>query len=257
MVTFKSANDFRLRGGKYFMPCTSIDCVIFGFHDSQLKVLLLELTDLGGYGLPAGFIYKDEHIDDSAKRILKERTGLQDLFLQQFYIFGDPRRCDNNITKIVFEKGNIEAPKSNWLLQRFLTIGYYALVDFEAVNASPDYFSVSCEWHDIHNLPPMAMDHADIIQKALFTIRTHLRYEPVGYNLLPTKFTMPELQSLYETILDQKLDRRNFQRKMLSYGILKRLKEQRTGVAHKAPYLYSFDLKKYHKALKEGFQSAW
>jgi len=103
----------------------------------------------------------------------------------------------------------------------------------------------------------LAMDHASIVEKALFTLRTHLRYEPLGYNLLPAKFTMPELQSLYETILDQKLDRRNFQRKMLSYGILKRLKEQRKGVAHKAPYLYSFDLRKYHKALEEGFQSAW
>jgi 8-oxo-dGTP diphosphatase len=257
MVEFKSANEFRLKGGKYFMPCISIDCVIFGFHDNQLKLLLLEIANFGGYGLPAGFIYKEEHIDDSAKRILCERTGLQDIFLQQFYIFGDPHRCDDNITKTVFEKEQIKAPQNNWLLQRFLTIGYYALVDFEKVNATPDYFSEGCEWHDISKLPPLAMDHAYIVQKALFTLRTHLRYEPLGYNLLPAKFTMPELQSLYETILDQKLDRRNFQRKMLSYGILKRLKEQRKGVAHKAPYLYSFDLRKYHTALEEGFQSAW
>lgn len=239
------------------MPCISIDCVIFGFHNNQLKVLLLKLANFGGYGLVAGFIYKEEHIDESAKRILQERTGLDNIFLQQFYIFGDPRRCDENITKTVFEKENIDAPKDNWLLQRFLTIGYYALVDFEKVNAKPDYFSEDCKWFDIDNLPPLAMDHAHIIQKALFTLRTHLRYEPVGYNLLPAKFTMPELQSLYETILSEKLDRRNFQRKMLSYGILKRLKEQRKGVAHKAPYLYSFDLRKYHKALTDGFQSAW
>ena len=257
MITFKSVKEFRLRGGKYFMPGISIDCVIFGFHDNQLKVLLLKIAGINEYGLPAGFIYKDEHIDTSAKRILNERTGLHDIFLQQFYIFGDPHRCDDNITKNVFENTNINAPKSNWLLQRFLTIGYYALVDFAAVNATPDYFSETCEWHDIHNLPVLAMDHHDIIQKALFTLRTHLRYEPVGFNLLPSKFTMPELQSLYETILDEKLDRRNFQRKMLSYGILKRLKELRKGVAHKAPYLYSFDLRKYHKALNEGFQSAW
>lgn len=257
MVSFKSVNDFRLRGGKYFMPCVSIDCVIFGFHDGQVKVLLLKIANLGGWGLPAGFIYKNEHIDDSAQRILIERTGLKDLFLQQFYVFGDPNRCDNNITKIAFENTGTKAPATNWLLQRFLTIGYYALVDFKAVNAQPDPFSEDCDWHDIDNLPPLAMDHSNIIQQALLTLRIHLRYEPVGYNLLPEKFTMPELQKLYETILSKKLDRRNFQRKMLSYGILRRLKQRRKGVAHKAPYLYSFDLRKYHVALKEGFQSAW
>lgn len=257
MVQFRSVNDFRLNGAKFFVPSVSIDCVIFGFHDSQLKVLLLKIANLNGWGLPAGFIYKEEHIDDAAKRIVCERTGLQDLFLQQFYMFGDPRRCDNNITKIAFENSGIKAPKDNWLLQRFLTIGYYALVDFEAVKATTDIFSEDFEWHDIHSLPAMAMDHSEIVEQALFTLRTHLRYQPVGYNLLQEKFTMPELQKLYETILDQKLDRRNFQRKMLSYGILRRLKQRREGVAHKAPYLYSFDLRKYHKALKEGFQSAW
>jgi hypothetical protein len=257
MVEFKSANDFRLRGGKYFYAVYIYRLCNFWFPRQPVKSTFANDRQFRRLWLTAGFIYKEEHIDTSAKRILCERTGLQDIFLQQFYIFGDPRRCDENITKIVFEKEQIKAPQNNWLLQRFLTIGYYALVDFEKVNATPDYFSDSCEWHDINHLPPLAMDHNDIIQKALFTLRTHLRYEPVGYNLLPSKFTMPELQTLYETILGQNLDRRNFQRKMLSYGILKRLKEQRKGVAHKAPYLYSFDLRKYHKALEEGFQSAW
>lgn len=257
VIQFKSVNDFRLNGAKYFMPCISIDCVIFGFHDNQLKVLLLKIANLDLWGLPAGFIYKEEHIEDAAKRIVCERTGLQDLFLQQFYVFGDPHRCDNNITKSAFEKDHIQAPKDNWLLQRFLTVGYYALVDFEAVKASTDIFNEDYEWHDIHNLPKLAMDHNEIVQRALLTLRIHLRYQPVGYSLLQEKFTMPELQKLYETILDEKLDRRNFQRKMLSYGILRRLKQRRRGVAHKAPYLYSFDLRKYHKALREGFQTAW
>ena len=239
------------------MPCVSIDCVIFGFHDSQLKVLLLKIANLNGWGLPAGFIYKDEDIGDAAKRILCERTGLQDIFLQQFYVFGNANRCDNNITKIAFENEGIKAPEDNWLLQRFLTIGYYALVDYKAVVATTDFFSEEFEWHHVNDLPTLAMDHNEIVNKALVTLRTHLRYQPVGYNLLQDKFTMPELQKLYETILDQKLDRRNFQRKMLSYGILRRLKHRRHGVAHKAPYLYSFDLRKYHRALKEGFQSSW
>jgi 8-oxo-dGTP diphosphatase len=257
MVKFESVTDFRLNGGKYFMPCVSIDCVIFGFHDNQLKVLLLKIANLNGWGLPAGFIYNEEHIDAAAKRILCERTGLQDIFLQQFYVFGDPDRCKENITKIAFENSRIDAPEDNWLLKRFLTIGYYALVDYKAVNASPDFFSEDFDWHDIHNLPRLAMDHNAIVEQALITLRIHLRYQPVGYNLLPEKFTMPELQKLYETILDQKLDRRNFQRKMLSYEILRRLKQRREGVAHKAPYLYSFDLRKYHRALKDGFQTAW
>lgn len=257
MEHFKSANDFRLRGAKFFMPATSIDCVIFGFHDGQLKLLLLKIANFDRWVLPAGFIYKNEHIDDAAKRIMQERTGLNDLYLQQFYIFGDPHRCDDNITQTVFEKQGIQIPESNWLLKRFLTIGYYALVDFVAVNAKPDHFSEDCTWHDIHDIPALGMDHNNIVDKALMTLRTHLRYEPVGYNLMPVKFTMPELQKLYETILDEKLDRRNFQRKMLSYKILRRLKERRQGVAHKAPYLYSFDLRRYHKALKEGFQQLW
>src|SRR3954471_24120864 len=138
MVKFKSVNDFRLNGGKFFMPCISIDCVIFGFHDNQLKVLLLKVANLEAWGLPAGFIYKDEHIDASAKRILLERTGLNDIYLQQFFVFGDPRRSDNNITKIAFENTNTKAPADNWLLQRFLTIGFYALVNFKAVHATHD-----------------------------------------------------------------------------------------------------------------------
>jgi ADP-ribose pyrophosphatase YjhB (NUDIX family) len=179
MVQFTSATDFRLTGGKYFMPGISIDCVIFGFHDSQLKVLLLEIAGVGDWALPAGFIYKEEHIDDSVKRILKERTGLTDIFLQQFYVFGDPHRCDNNITKNAFEKSQIKAPSDNWLLGRFLTIGYYALLDFDKVAPFPDFLSNEFAWHDIHQLPKMAMDHNEIVQQALLTLRIHLRYQPL------------------------------------------------------------------------------
>jgi len=144
---------------------------------------------------------------------MHERTGLDDLFLQQFYVFGDPHRCDNNITKVVFENTKFNAPKNNWLLQRFLTIGYYALVDFKKVNARPDHFSQRCEWHDVYALPPLAMDHEEIILNALQTLRIHLRYEPVGYNLLPDKFTMSELQALYETIFGNKARPQKFSAK--------------------------------------------
>jgi hypothetical protein len=103
----------------------------------------------------------------------------------------------------------------------------------------------------------LILDHDHILQTALSTLRLQLNYQPIGYNLLPRKFTMPELQKLYETILDKKLDRRNFQRKILSYDILRQLDEKRTGVAHKAPFLYSFNLKNYQKALRQGLGGEW
>lgn len=257
MPSFKSIADFLERGDKHFLPCLSIDCVIFGFHANVLKVLLLKPKVLDGWALPGGFIYEQEHIDNSAQRILKERTGLHDIFLKQFFVFGEPERNNNSITIKSLKKRGIDIEKTNWLAQRFVSIGYYALVDFEEVMPSADSISDACEWWDIHKLPPLEMDHKNILEKALYTLRTHLLYHPVGYNLLPKKFTMPELQKLYETILDEKLDRRNFQRKIFSYGILNRLNEQRKGVAHKAPYLYSFNLRKYHKALKNGLQNGW
>jgi hypothetical protein len=109
----------------------------------------------------------------------------------------------------------------------------------------------------VNALPELMMDHRQILEKALQTLRQHLNAHPIGSNLLPVKFTMPQLQKLYETILNKKLDRRNFQRKILSYGILKRLKEVKKGVAHKAPYLYSFDVRTYEKALNDGLQGGW
>lgn len=124
-----------------------------------------------------------------------------------------------------------------WFLQRFITVGYYALVDFSKAVPRPDVTSEACAWWDLQEVPPPALDHHRILQKALETLRKQLHDLPIGYNLLPEKFTMPELQRLYETLLGKKLDRRNFQRKMLGYGILNRLEERKSGVDHKAPYL--------------------
>ena len=143
------------------------------------------------------------------------------------------------------------------LFRRFVTIGYYALVEYSYVDPKPDRFSDFCSWRDVNDLPLLMMDHQQITEKALDMLQLHLNYHPIGYNLLPLKFTMPELQKLYETILNKELDRRNFQRKILSYGILRRLKEVKKGGAHKAPYLYSFDLRTYQRALKEGLQGDW
>ena len=244
-------------GEKSFLPSLSVDCVIFGFHENQLKVLLLKHRYLDMWSLPGGFVYRDEPTDAAAYRVLKERTGLNEIFLQQFHVFGEPDRSEKEFHLRDLKKDGINVNADHWILQRFVTIGYYALVEFSKVNPASDTISEKCVWWEIHKVPDLILDHRKILDTALATLRMQLNYQPIGYNLLPEKFTMPELLKLYETILDKKLDRRNFQRKILGFRIIRRLKETKKGVAHKAPYLYSFDLKKYHKALSEGFNVGW
>jgi ADP-ribose pyrophosphatase YjhB (NUDIX family) len=236
-----------------YLDHISIDCVVFGFHEGQLKVLGLKIKNEASWYLPGGFVMKDEPIEMAADRILKERTGLDKIFLQQFRVFGDPDRArpHHDMYKDMIPQ------EENWFSMRFLTIGYYALVDFVNVNPTPDGHSESCTWYDLTDLPDFKLDHAQIVQSALDTLRLQLNYQPIGYNLMPKEFTMPELQKLYETILDKKLDRRNFQRRMLGFGILNRSEQPRKGGAHKAPYLYSFDLEHYQNALKEGLKGGW
>jgi 8-oxo-dGTP diphosphatase len=244
----KKLKSFLLNGHKDFLPHISVDCVIFGFHDNQLKVLLLKWKERGSWCVPGGFVMHDESLDDSAERTLQERTGLKDIFLRQFQAFGSPKR----------EKGKrpfkIIGTSKSWLMERFITVGYWALVEFSKVTPQPDWLSEDCQWHDIHKVPKLIYDHNQIVESALDALRLSLNDHPVGYNLLPEKFTMPELQKLYETILDTPLDRRNFQKKMLSLDILERLAERKTGGAHKAPFLYRFDKRKYEKAMKKGLR---
>jgi len=253
MLTKKELEEFCDNARENYLAHISIDCVVFGFHEGQMKVLVLELKNGGEWYLPGGFVLKKEPIEEAANRILKERTGLDEIFLQQFHVFGDPERSKEHFDTY---KDMLPA-KDNWFTNRFLTIGYYALVDFCETNPAPDQFSASCIWCDLNDLPELMLDHALILKTALDTLRLQLNYQPIGYNLMPKEFTMPELQKLYETILDKKLDRRNFQRRMLGFGILNRSEQPRKGGAHKAPYLYSFDLKNYQDALKEGLKSGW
>jgi hypothetical protein len=142
--------------------------------------------------------------------------------------------------------------EDSWMFDRFITVGYSALVDFTKATPVPDIISDACEWFSIYNVPELILDHRDIFNEALENLRMQLNFHPVGFNLLPKKFTMPELQKLYETILDKRLDRRNFQRKIIATGILKKLDETKKGVPHKAPFYYKFDLRKYEKALRAG-----
>jgi ADP-ribose pyrophosphatase YjhB (NUDIX family) len=257
MKSNETINTLLTAGESNFLPTLSVDCVILGFHENQLKVLLLKHRHRDMWALPGGFIGKDEPTDAAAYRVLKERTGLNEIFLQQFQVFGEPDRSKKEFHLQDFKKDGITVNDSHWILQRFVTIGYYALVEFSKVSPAGDWVSEKCIWWDIHNVPELILDHRNILDRALATLRMQLNYQPIGYNLLPQKFTMPELQKLYETILDKKLDRRNFQRKILGFQILLRLNETKKGVAHKAPYLYSFDLKKYKIALTVGLNVGW
>ena len=249
--------DLVQNGTERFLPHISLDCVVFGFHENQLKVLLLKMKDREKWGLPGGFLQKDESVENAANRVLKERTGLDNIFLQQFHVFSDPARSDNQDLIGTLQKAGIAVNENNWFTQRFLSIGFYALVEFSEVTPTADTFSESCTWWDLQKIQTLMLDHNRILDKALEVLRLHLNYQPIGYNLLPEKFTMTELQKLYETILGKKLDRRNFQRKITGYGILQRWEERRSGVAHKAPYFYSFDQKKYQQALLDGLQGGW
>ncbi|WP_378410404.1 NUDIX hydrolase [Rhodocytophaga aerolata] len=242
---------------KYFLAHISLDCVVFGFHENQLKVLLAKLKGRDEWGLPGGFVGIQETAEYAASRVLKERTGLDQVFLQQFYVFSDPDRGEQLKEVESLKAISGSAIDIEWFKQRFISIGFYALVEFSQVEPTPDVISDACQWWDLAEVSKLMLDHNLILQKALETLRLQLNYQPIGYNLLPATFTMPELQRLYEAILGKQLDRRNFHRKITGYGILKKLNERRTGVAHKAPDLYSFDLDKYHQALKEGLQGGW
>ena len=244
----KRLREFLANGDAIFMPHISIDCVIFGFHHEQLKVLLLKWKDGGNWCLPGGFVKRNESLDDSAKRVLKERTGLKNIFLRQFQVFGDTNRERGK--KSFKLLGNARS----WLSDRFITVGYWALVEFSKVTPRADWLSEDCQWWEIAQLPKLMYDHNNIVEKALEALRLNLNGQPIGYNLLPERFTMPELQRLYEIILGATLDRRNFQKKILALDILERLPERKLGGAHKAPFLYRFDKKKYERAMKQGLK---
>jgi hypothetical protein len=230
---------------KDILPAVSIDCVIFGFHENQLKVLLVKFGNTDIYSLSGGFVLNEESLDEAATRILNHRTGISNTYLEQFYVFGDPKRVDPEIHRTVMKKNGVDLPPTHFLFKRFISVGYYALVDFTQINPTSSIAQEESGWFDIYELPAnIAFDHLHIIQKALESLRLLLDHKLAVFNLMPETFTMGELQSLYETILNKKLLRANFQRKMLSLGILERLEKKWGGGAHKAPYLYRFDQSK-------------
>ena len=202
-----------------YIPHLAYDSVIFGFNGEELKILILEYHNTGLFALPGGFVRRNENLDDAVKRGLKERTGLDKIYLEQFHTFGDISRPDPDVMRTILE-----------------------------ANGQKD----SINWYALDKLPPLMMDHRKIVEKALETLRNNLEKKLVGMNLLPSKFTMKELQLVYEAVLGEKLRRTTFQRKILGLDILKRHEKLFTGGAHKAPYLYSFKNKELIEHYEHG-----
>ena len=213
----------------------SIDGVIFGFHENQLRVLLLRWKRTDAWSLPGGFVRKQESVDAAAHRSMRERTGLNELFLRQFHVFGEAVRYDQTTT---WASIGLPLQDVRWS-ERTISIGYYALVEYSTVVPTPDILTDECRWWSLDELPELLFDHNHILDVALQTLRKELNDLPVSH-LLPPTFTIPELQRLYETILGYPLDARNFYKKVMASGSLERLAVRRAGTPHKAPYLYRF-----------------
>ena len=217
-------------------PGLTVDCVIFGLDlDAEsLKVMLIE-RDVepfkGVWAIPGGFVRSDETLLDAATRELEEETGIKDVFLEQLFTFGDPGRDPRG-----------------WVV----SVGYYALVSPEKHDIRATTDARDARWFSIDALPRLAFDHAKILDTALQRIRGKLTYAPIGFELLPQKFTIKQLQKLYEIVLGQKLDNRNFRKKIFAMDVLRELEEMQTGVAHRAARLYRFDERKYKHLLKRG-----
>lgn len=226
----------------------SIDCVIFGYQQRQLKVLAPKLIFSGDFwALPGGFILQDEDIDQAAARILYDRTGIKDIYLEQFRVFGkagrNNRESINRLRQMNpngFNGMTMDEVAYEWLSRRFVSIGYYALVDINKVIPQKSEIDASIDWYPVRELPDLIMDHKQMVEEALQTLRRDLDEKLCAFNLLPHTFTMKELQGVYESIFDRSFVRPNFQKKMLDLNILERLGKKYTGAANKAPYLYAF-----------------
>lgn len=229
-----------LSSEKRYLTNVAFDSVIFGFSGENLKILIMQYHDTGLYALPGGFVKRTESLSDAVKRAVRERTGIHNIFLEQFHAFGSLDRSDPSSMKKILEANGFTPDESHWFLDRFISIAYYALINYRDVDPKPDFLSDSIEWYDVDKLPRLMQDHTRIVTMALQTLKDNLERKLVGINLLPELFTMKELQNVYEAILGEKLRRSAFQRKLLSLDVLERHEKRYSGKAHKAPYLYSF-----------------
>jgi len=217
------------------MDSVSIDCLLFGFNEGTLKVLMVkhgEGISKGKWALPGGWINYNESIDDAAARILKALTGVSNIYLEQLRAFGN---LDRYPTK------------------RVITIAYFALVKPENYSLLPGFTATDAKWVEIKDVPRLPYDHKEILDFGCAHLKHKVRHEPIGFNLLPKKFTLLALQELYESILGTTLDKSNFRRKLMNMNLLVLNKEKQKDVSHRAAALYSFDKKIYDRLVKEEF----
>jgi len=220
---------------QYPRAALTVDCVVFGFDEGELKVLLIQRAlepFKGKWALPGGFVRVDETLDDAARRELEEEAGLKEVFLEQLYSFGavhrDPR-------------------------ERVVSVAYYALVKLAAHDTKAATDAADARWFPVSQVSKLAFDHADILATALGRLKGKVRYQPIGFELLPPKFTLSQLQHLYEAVLETELDKRNFRKKVLGFGLLVPLKETQMAGRHRPAQLFEFDADKYDKLKKKGF----
>ena len=213
----------------------TVDCVVFGFDDGELKLLLIQRAldpFKGRWALPGGFVHVDETLDEAARRELAEEAGLEEVFLEQLYTFGkrdrDPR-------------------------ERVVSVAYYALVKLAAHETRAATDAADARWFPVSKVPNLAFDHAEILATALARLKGKVRYQPIGFELLPLKFTLSQLQHLYKAVLGTELDKRNFRKKVLSFGLLVPLKETQMTGRHRPAQLFRFDADKYEKLKRRGF----
>ena len=219
---------------KYPHPAVTTDCVIFGFDGSELQVLLIERgiePFKGKWAFPGGFLNMDETAGEGALRELKEETGLENAYIEQFNTYSDPGRDPR---------------------ERVITIAHYALVRIQEVKGGDD--AAKAQWFPIDEVPQLAFDHDKILRDAMRKLRERIHFEPIGFELLPEKFTMRDLQILYESILGVKFDRRNFAKKMMHYELLNQLDETVRPTAKRDALLYSFNKENFELFKKNGFQ---
>lgn len=234
------------------LPHISVDCVILGFDGTQIKVLLSEREILkeedteipsGRFKLPGDMIGNDESPLDAAYRVLNNYTGRDKLFLKQFEVFGRPGRIKSPNDLLWLER------TTGMAIERVLTLAYVALVKID--QSEPEDVDETLHWVSVKELPQLIFDHDEIIERAIEEVQRELRTEPVGFELLPKKFTIRQLQSLYEVIFEQELDSRNFRKKIRNLKYLVALDEKEVGVSHKPAQLYEFDNKLFDKYKKD------